>query len=158
VVIETGVVEILSVLVWVELVGEMLVNDGELDSLLLVSSNVNAGVTWWNADLATQIGSTSFSFSPAGFRSKSGLFLLVSCCCGCAVTGATLRAVGEDLLLMPWSELMRDVSGWAMWAEPSSRGLMFKLKLKLGLRPLTPPETGREGNRFGGGVGSPEGG
>lgn len=55
----------------------------------------------------------------------------------------------------PWSELMRDVSGWDMWAEPSSRGLMFKLKLKLGLRPLTPPDTGgREGNRLGGGVGS----
>jgi hypothetical protein len=83
VVIETGVVvlEILSVLVWAGLIdGERLlfVNDGEqLESLLLVSSNVNAGVTWWNADLATQIGSTSFSFSPAptnstGFRSKSG--------------------------------------------------------------------------------------
>jgi hypothetical protein len=100
-VIETGAVGIFLELVWVVLVGEMLVDDGELEPLLLVSSNVNAGVTWWNADLVTQIGSLSFSFSPVDFRSNSGMFLLVSCCCCCVVTDATLSAVCEDLLLIP---------------------------------------------------------
>lgn len=151
--VETMLVPLLT---RVGLVGERLVVDGELEPLLLFSSNVSEGVTWWNADFATQTVSLSLSFVPVHLRSESILFLLVSCCCCCCswvVTGVALTEVG-GALFKPWRELMSEVNGWAMWAGPSSRGLMFKLKLKFGLRPLTVPETGRAGSRLGGGVGS----
>ena len=95
--VETMLVPLLT---RVGLVGERLVVDGELEPLLLFSSNVSEGVTWWNADFATQTVSLSLSFVPVHLRSESILFLLVSCCCCCCswvVTGVALTEVGGAL-------------------------------------------------------------